>query len=397
MSRERTDWSDVRLVAGREVGEKLRSKAFLLSTLFFLAIVSASIALPALLFDDSPPTFSVAALGPQAAALVESAPSAEVELEVVPAADVPESESLLRTEQIDAAIEVRGDALVVSALREVPPQLVEVLRSAAQVAGLQAELERRGASPEQVLDVLTPVEVEERLLDDRGRDPDVVPVLTIAFALLFFFVVYQFGFVIAQGVVTEKESRVVELLVSAVPIRTLLYGKVLGNGGLAFAQIVLLVLVGVAGAAATGEQDLLSLLARNAGWFVLFFALGFAVLSCLWAAAGAFASRNEDLQSTTTPLQLLVIVPFFASSYVQEGTLRTVLSYLPFSSPMVMPARLLEGEAAAWEAGLSSLVLLGTAWLAVRIGERLYRASLLRTRGKTSLTDAWSGRVPAGV
>ena len=397
MSKGRTAWSDVRLVAGREVGEKLRSRAFLLSTLFFLAIVAASIVLPALLIDDGPPTYDVAVVGTEAAALVESIPSEEVELDLVPAADVAESERLLRAGRVDAVIEVRGEELTVSGLQEVPRDLVKPLQDTAFTAGLQATLEARGASPEQVIAALTPVEVQERLLDDRGLDPVVVPALSIAFALLFFFVVYQFGFAIAQGVVTEKESRVVELLVSAVPIRTLLYGKVLGNGGLAFAQVVLLVLVGAGGAAATGEADLLSLLVRNAGWFVLFFVLGFAVLSCLWAAAGAFASRTEDLQSTTMPLQLLVIVPFFAAGSVDEGPVRTLLSFLPFSSPMVMPVRLLEGQAAAWEAGLSALVLLATALLATRVGERLYRSSLLRTRGKTSLGDAWSGRVGAGV
>ena len=97
------------------------------------------------------------------------------------------------------------------------------------------------------------------------------------------------------------------------PVRTLLYGKVLGNGALALGQVVLLARGRASPAPRpSGESGLVSLLARNSLWFVLFFALGFAMLSCLWAAAGAFASRTEDLQSTTVPLQVLVIVPFFA-------------------------------------------------------------------------------------
>ena len=390
-----TTWSDVRLVAGREVSEKLRSRSFLISNLLFLALVAASIALPALLFDDSPPDFAVAVVGTQAAALVAAAPPDQVDLTPRAVDDAEGADRLLRDEQVDAAVEVRTGQLRVTALQEVPDALVQALASTAQLADLQTTLAEAGASPAEVTRLLAPVEVERRLLQDTGVDPAVVPLLSVAFALLFFFVVFQYGYAIAQGVVQEKESRVVELLVTAVSVRTLLFGKVLGSGGLALAQIISLVLVAAVGAAATGERELLGLLARNAGWFVLFFGLGFLLLSCLWAATGAFASRSDDLQSTTAPVQLLLIAPFLAAVYVGEGTLRTALSYVPFTAPLVMPARLLSGDAEAGEAGVSALLLLLAAGAAVLLGERLYRSSLLRTRGRTSLADAWSGRVGA--
>ncbi len=322
-------------------------------------------------------------------------PDERVDLTTRTADDRAAAERLVRDEDVDAAVEVGPDGLVVTGVTEVPEDLVQELTATAQLAGLRTGLADLGAGPADVSRLLAPVEVQERLLDDSGLDPAVVPLLSVAFALLFFFVVFQFGFAIAQGVVQEKESRIVELLVAAVPVRTLLYGKVLGLGALALGQIVLLVAVAVAGAAATGETELLSLLLRSCGWFVLFFVLGFALLSCLWAAAGAFASRTEDLQSTTVPIQVLLIVPFFAASYLQDGVVRTILSFVPFSAPLVMPARLLEGDASTWEALLSAGLLVVSAVVAVRIGERLYRASLLRTRGRTSLADAWTGRVTA--
>ncbi len=398
MTRTRgTSWADVRLVAGREVGEKLRSRAFIVSTLVFLAIVAASLLLPTLLRDDGPPDYEVAVVGAPAAALVDAAPEQLVELTARPVDDAAAADRLLEAEDVDAAVEVQQGRVVLTALTSVPSELRDALASTAQLTSVQAALREAGVAPQDVAGLLAPPEVQERLVDDAGVDRDVVMALSFAFALLFFFVVFQFGFAIAQGVVQEKESRIVELLVSAVSIRTLLFGKVLGNGGLALGQIVLIVAVAVVGAAATGEGELLGLLARNAGWFVVFFTLGFALLSCLWAAAGAFASRTEDLNSTTAPLQLLMVLPFFAATSVQGGTLQTVLSYVPFSAPLVMPARLLSGDAAAWEGALSALLLLVSAGLAVVVGERLYRSSLLRTRGKTSLADAWSGRVGAGT
>jgi ABC-2 type transport system permease protein len=386
-------WSDVRLVAAREVGEKLRSRAFLVSTLLFVALVVASVALPALLIDDGPPEYEVAAVGAPAAALLEQVPGEQADLTVREAADATTADRLLRAEEVDAAVQAGPDGLVVSGLTDLPGDLVQALAGTAQLEGLRTTLSEQGVGATQVQRLLSPVQVQERLLDDSGLDPSVVPLLSFAFALLFFFVVFQFGFAIAQGVVQEKESRIVELLVSAVPVRTLLYGKVLGLGGLALAQVVLVVLAAVAGAAVTGETELLSLLLRNSGWFVLFFVLGFALLSCLWAAAGAFASRTEDLQSTTAPLQVVLIVPFFAAGYLSEGLLRTVLSFVPFTAPLVMPTRLLAGDASALEGLVSAALLLAATVVAVRIGERLYRSSLLRTRGRTSLADAWSGRV----
>ena len=82
----------------------------------------------------------------------------------------------------------------------------------------------------------------------------------------------------------------------------------------------------------------------------MFFLLGFLMLACLWAAAGALANRQEDLQATTVPLQVLVFVPFFTAAYVYTpGTLLTTLSYIPFTAPIAMPRRLALGDAAWWE------------------------------------------------
>ena len=392
-----TRWSEVRLVAAREVGEKLRSRTFLISSLFFLAIVVASVALPALLSDDGPPEYDVAVVGAPALALVEQVPPAQLDLSVREAADAAEADRLLEAEEVVAAVELGADGPRLTGLREVPADLTDALASAYQLGQLQSELERSGATDEQVAALLSPPSLQERLLDDSALGQEVTLLLSFVFSMLFFFVVFQFGFAIAQGVVQEKESRIVELLVSAVPVRTLLFGKVLRDGGLALVQLVLVAAVAMVGTAVTGNRELTSLLLRNAGWFLVFFMLGFAMLACLWAAAGAFASRNEDLQATTTPLSLLVMLPLFASIYTPDGPLRTAMSYFPITSPLVMPSRLLSGDAAVWEAALSALLLLVTAGAAVLLGERLYRSSLLRTSGRTTLRQAWRDRTSAAL
>jgi ABC-2 type transport system permease protein len=180
----------------------------------------------------------------------------------------------------------------------------------------------------------------------------------------------------------------VEILVAAAPVRVLLAGKVLGNTALALGQIALFVAVGLAGASVAGQSGLVSLLLRSSPWFLIFFLLGFLLLACLWAAAGALANRQEDLQATTMPLQVLVFVPFFAAAYVYTpGTLLTTLSYIPFTTSIAMPRRLGLGDAAWWEGALAALVVAAAAVLLVAVATRPgTRPAHLETPPPRSLT-----------
>lgn len=386
-------WAAARLVAVREADDRLRSRAFLIGTLVFLLVVGLSVALPALLDDGEPEAYDVVVLDDGARALVDAVPAAEVDLTPVPTGSASAGERLLRAEDADALLEAGPQGLRVTGLQEVPEDLLRALGTAAQEQQLVGALTGGGRTEVAARALLAGPPVATRLLDDPGVDPGALTALPVAFGMLTFFLVFQFGFAIAQSVVQEKESRVVELLVAAVPVRALLLGKVLGNGALALGQLVLILLTGLAAAAAVGEAGVLGLLARNSPWFVLFFTLGFGVLACLWAAAGALAGRTEDLQSTTAPMQVLVLGPLFAAFYVTDGPAQVVLSFTPFTSPLVMPARLLTGDAGLGEALLSAFVLVLTGAGAVLVGDRLYRASLLRTRGTTGLREAWRSRV----
>ena len=128
------------------------------------------------------------------------------------------------------------------------------------------------------------------------------------------------------------------------------------------------------------------------GWFVAFFLLGFVMLACLWAVAGSLASRIEDLQATTVVMQVLVIVPFFAALFTDgPGPLQRVLSYVPFTAPLLMPARVVLGNAAPWEPVVSALVVLATGIVFVLIGARLYEGSLLHTSSRLKALQAWAG------
>lgn len=384
-------WGAARLVAAREIAVRLRDRAFLISTAIGLVIIAASIVVPALLLDgDGAQERTVATTGAGASQLVTDLEGSALTVDVLDARDDAAAEALVSEGTADAALlPAPGGGWVLVGDEDVPSDLAEALTASLSSQQLTAVLDELGADDAQRA-AATAVPLETRVLDADGVTGQVT-IIAIVFALLFFFTVYTYGYQIAQSVTEEKQSRVVELLVAAVPVRALLVGKVLGSTLIALAQIVLILAVGLVALAATGQGSLIGVVTGASGWFVVFFLLGFTMLSTLWAAAGALAARIEDLQSTTAPLQLLVMAPFFAALYLTTpGTALTALSYIPFTAPLSMPRRLLLGDAAWWEALLSAGLIAGVTALLVVLAERLYRGSLLRTGTKTSVKQAWA-------
>jgi ABC-2 type transport system permease protein len=199
------------------------------------------------------------------------------------------------------------------------------------------------------------------------------------------------GQFIAQGVVEEKSTRVVELLLSTMRPWQLLAGKIIGLGLLGLAQIVAITVIGVTSALAFDVVTLPGQLVGTAVSVVAWFVLGYAFYAAVFAAAASLVSRQEDLPSVITPLTLLLVVGFVVaiqSASNPSGTLATVTSYIPGLSPMVMPIRLASGAAAWWEVLLAVAVMLVAIVAAVRLGGRIYAGALLRTGGKTKLREA---------
>jgi ABC-2 type transport system permease protein len=199
------------------------------------------------------------------------------------------------------------------------------------------------------------------------------------------------GNFVAQGVVEEKSSRVVELLLATMRPWQLLAGKILGLGLLGLGQIVLIGVVGVAGTLAFDIIDVPGELIGTVGSVVAWFVLGYAFYASVFAVAASLVSRQEDLGTVLTPTTILLVVAFIVAIQAAGdpgSTLAVVTSYVPGLSPLVMPVRQAAGEAALWEVGLSVLLMLVAIALAVRLGGRVYAGAMLRTSGKTKLREA---------
>lgn len=227
----------------------------------------------------------------------------------------------------------------------------------------------------------------QRLLASDGPDSDKRRVVAFVLVILFYMVALLFGLGIAQSVVEEKESRVVEILAAAVPTRAMLWGKIAGNTVIAFGQVVLMVLAAVVGLVVTQQTELLGGVGAALGWYVVFFLLGFVALSAMWSAGGAMAGRLADVNSTTMPLQMILLAGYLLG-FNGGNTLQTITSMTPVVSPLVMPGRIAMGDVPLWQILLSLLLNAVAAALLVRLGARIYDRNLLQTGRRVTFREA---------
>ena len=162
-----------------------------------------------------------------------------------------------------------------------------------------------------------------------------------------------------------------------------------GNTALARIQLLIYLAVGLVGLSFTPYKSFVPALSGPTAWFIGFFFAGFVALACLWAVAGSLASRTEDLQATSTPLTMLMLVMFFGGVSL-DGRAQVIASFVPPVSAVVMPKRILAGGVEWWEPLLALGLLAAFAAITVWVGERLYRRALLQTGGRDSLRQAWA-------
>ena len=382
-----------RVVAEREVKTRVRDKTFRAATAVSLLLVVGFFVVMLVLgggadeYDVAVTSDADETVLATAEEAMRGATSADAQVNAERVDDADEAEQLVRDGDVDAALlpAEGGGGYTVVGDDDVDPELFAGLSSALSSRALQANAEEQGVD----LGALSAgTEVEQRLLDPNADEADARSGVAFAFALVFLLTAMGFGMTIAQSVAQEKESRVVEILAAAVPARALLWGKIIGNTVLAMGQILLITAAGVLGLVLTDRGDFLSGISGAVVAYVVFFLLGFVALAALWSVAGALASRQEDLQSTTLPGQMLLFLPYFIGAFGSEDV-RTVVSMLPIVSTMIMPGRMAEGDVPWWQIGVAVVATIAAMVLFVRLGARMYERTLLRTGGRIGWREAW--------
>ena len=373
------------VVALREIVVRMTNRAFLVSTLVTLVFIAGYGAF-SLWQAGRTSTYTVAVADAEASRLVGQAATTahsqddKVVIEPRVVGDAAAARSVVEAGEADAWLHQGTSGWVLTSNDDVDRALLAPLETAVRTdalaaAGTTVEALERGST------------LATSQFDGQQSTSGFVKGATFAFALLFFMAAMMFGQQIAASVVEEKQSRLVEILVTAIPVRSLLAGKIVGNSVIALGQVLLFAGVGLVAVSFTDMSTLLPTLSTAVVWFVLFFAVGFFALACLFAVAGALASRTEDLQSTTAPMTTVLML-VYVLSFGLSGTALQVASFVPIASVVSMPGRILAGDAAWWEPVLALLLMAAFSAATIGLSERIYRRSLLQTRGRVSWKQA---------
>jgi ABC-2 type transport system permease protein len=377
MSARRRMWP---IVARREFVERARDRGFQVSTAITLLLLVGVIVVSAAF--NRPTSFDLVVVGAGSEVLGGevrlAADALGFEVEVLPLPDRAEAERAVDAGDADAAL-VNGDAIVV---RDEPPeQLVGLIQAVSLRERSRQALVAAGLSDDQVDAALLqrplPVEALEPVDARRGESA------TVAFVgvLLLYGQLFAYGYWVAAGVVEEKSSRVVEVLLATLRPSHLLRGKILGIGLLGLLQLLLIGLVALFASNAVGSLEFPTGAIATMGVVLVWFVLGFFFYAGLFAVAGSIVSRQEDLQTTMTPLTILIIASFIiglSATGDPDSTLAVVASLLPFSSPLVMPTRIVLGDAAPWEVVASLAISVVSTAALIPIATKVYSRALLR-------------------
>jgi len=378
----------VRLVAGREISTRIRDKTFLISSAVILLLVLGGMVFQAVTASGAD-EITLGVVGDAATLkpmLTAQGKAVGADVTVVALADEAAARRALAAGDVDGAlVDGTGSSPRLLVERSAGSSLTATVQGAVSQVAVGRQLANAGIDR---LDV-PHVGVTET---DPGDDPtgERTGIAVVGMIVLYTLLILISQFV-AQGVVEEKSTRVVELLLSTMKPWQLLAGKVIGLGLLGLAQIVAIGVVGVTGALIFDVVSLPGQLIGTVLTVVAWFVLGYAFYASVFAAAASLVSRQEDLPGVITPMSMLLVVGFFIALQAASnptGLLAVVTSFVPGLSPLVMPVRMAGGGVPWWEVVVSVVLMLVAIALVVRLGGRIYAGALLRTSGKTKLREA---------
>ena len=387
--------SPIPLIAQREIRQRLRSRAFFVFTaLIAVAIVGVAL-LNRALSNDGPTSATVVVTGqapPGLDATLRSAGEARnLRVDVATAPDRAAAVSALDGGTADAAIVVPASGQGELVFRHrVDSDLEATVASAWQVSRGAEQASQLGVQQGDISQILNPTPLHIVTVEPESANKGIAQLVGTLAAILLFISVSTFGGFVLTGVVEEKTTAVIEILLAQVRAHQLLAGKVLGIGTVALIQFVTAVaasLVALRISGASIPSAVWVAVPSTIGWFVA----GFALYSTLFALAGSFVSRQEDAQAAAAPISMVFLAAYlvvFSVSSDPGGSVATVLSIIPFFAPLLMPLRIASGVAPWWQIVLSGVLLVGTAYAVIRLAGRVYARTLLHRGSRVRWKEA---------
>ncbi len=378
------------LIARREAKERARSKAFLASTIVTVLLLGAVVTV-VVLTDSGPPSYNIALVGESPTGLTAALNAAAVASDaLIDFSDLADPEAIadaIDVGELDGAI-VDADTILLG--DSSTGGLQGILEAGLGQSLLIERLQSTGLDPAVLASILEPDTDVRIVAPETGENGEGV---AFAAVVLLFLVITTYGQWVLMGVLEEKSTKVVELVVSSTSVRSLLAGKVIGIGMLGFAQLVFLVGLALGAGSLLDLYELPSGTVATAAWSLVWFILGFAFYAVLNAAAGSLVSRTEDAQAAATPIALVAVASYLLTFAVilpnPDGTTAKILSLLPPIAPIAFPARIGFTGVPLWEILLGITIMIIAVVGVIRVAARVYAGALLASGGRVRIRAAW--------
>jgi len=414
-------WSRVIAVIRREYLERVRTKAFWISTLLVPVLMGGLMIIPAVLASRGGAEATVAVLdlsgryaGPLTDKVAEILEGEQDGLTIRLATQDPGADPDAAREAIKARVQAQEfDGLLVLPAglpNEGEPEYVAtnvaafrvlmVLERAVNDVLVADRLEGAGLDPVRVTELTRRVSLKTFKLGAKGeetQDKGQAFLMSYFLVLIIYMSVLMYGIYVMRGVLEEKSSRIVEIIVSAVRPFELMLGKILGIGAVGLTQMVLWSVLGFAlsapavlGAMGLSGIELPSIPPQLLVFFVVFFVLGFLLYGTLYAGVGAAFETEQDAQNFQGVITIFLVVPLVLITLIMnepDGTVAVVMSLIPFFTPILMFLRMTLTKVPAWQIAASLVLMVGAVLVMAWLVGKVYRVGILMHGSKPKLKD----------
>jgi len=390
-------WRSIWLVARREILERGRSRGFILSVAFTTLIVVGSFVIPAIVFGGDNPT-KVGIVDPSPpglqAAIEQSADRFDHKVAVTTYPSALAADEALTGGGADIVVQVPPDLSgpgEIRVKRQPDEATAQVIAAATVALRVQNVLGESNVDQAALADAQRPPETRS-LQAETEQDQAKFLVANIG-AVLILVGIFSFGFTVLTGVVEEKQSRVVEVVLSTVRARDLLMGKVLGIGVLGIVQLAVFIAAALIAAYATNRLVLPTTTPGTVVLLALWFVLGYLLYSTALGFLGALASRQEEASNASTPVTMVAMISYFVAIFAviddPDGLVANIATFFPPSAPFVVPLRAAFDAIPLWQIGVAAILTIIGIYILFTIGARVYAGAVLQFGGRIKLRDAW--------
>lgn len=382
------------LIARREIKERLRAKSFYIATGLLVIVILAIGVINRIVGDTSPGTIDIAMAAAESDDVVTALDGAAAvfdrDANVTFFDDADAARAALEDGDADVAVIADEQRAVFDG--DVDDEILGVVQQAWTIVDARERLVAAGLTPDQITEAMSVTSLEPVTLDGDTDTSGLAVLAGTLAAVLLFISVQTFGTYVLTGVVEEKSTAVVEVLLVRARADQLLAGKVIGIGAAALTQFAVAVAAGLGSLAISGI-DVPGAIWSAVPMTIVWFLGGYALYSTLFALAGSLVSRQEDAQAAAAPITYALVGAYllvFVFGYIPESTASRVLSMIPPIAPMLMPMRMAAGAASIVEVVVAVVLLLATTWGAWKLAGQIYQQVLLRRGSRISWRDAVS-------